>query len=55
MDNARRPPRFQTDEEWTTWRTAYQKAYRLANKERRKLVSAGLLPKRRRDHEKRRS
>jgi hypothetical protein len=54
MDAALRPERFKTDEEWQNWKHEYQAAYWQANKERKRLVSIGELPKLRRSHTKKR-
>lgn len=54
MDAAICPERFKTDKEWCDWKYEYQRAYRVANRNRKKEVGLGLLPKRRRDHEKKR-
>lgn len=54
MDCAIRPERFANDQEWTAWKQQYQREYRELNKERKKLVSMGMLPKRRRTHAKKR-
>lgn len=54
MDCATRPIRFKTDEEWRVYKREYLIAWNLANPQRKKLVSMGILPKRRRTHAKKR-
>jgi hypothetical protein len=54
MDYAIRPECFKTDEEWRDWKHVYMRAYNARKRERKKLVSLSLVPRKRRDYDKKR-